>query len=83
MPDMPTGQLIRLDRIDRKRVYEIAEELGTDAKITGFIGVVEHDYIEDDVFHLELNSCSRSPSPTQSQSAGKQGRTLEVLLAAA
>jgi len=31
------------------------KELGTDAKIAGFVGVVEHGYVEDDITHHELN----------------------------
>jgi 8-oxo-dGTP diphosphatase len=36
-------------------VREISEEVGTEAKITGFVGVVEHGYREDGVTHHELN----------------------------
>jgi 8-oxo-dGTP pyrophosphatase MutT (NUDIX family) len=36
-------------------VREISEEIGTEAKITGFVGVVEHGYREDGVTHHELN----------------------------
>jgi 8-oxo-dGTP pyrophosphatase MutT (NUDIX family) len=36
-------------------VREIAEELGVDAKITGFVGKMGHRYIEDGVTHHELN----------------------------
>ncbi|MGH3897279.1 MAG: NUDIX domain-containing protein [Pseudonocardiaceae bacterium] len=36
-------------------VREIAEELGINAKIAGFVGIVEHGYLEDDVTHHELN----------------------------
>jgi 8-oxo-dGTP diphosphatase len=43
------------ERVEIALVREIGEELGTDAKIAGFVGVVEHGYIEDDVTHHELN----------------------------
>lgn len=36
-------------------IREIAEELGVEAKIAGFVGVVEHGYIEDGVTHHEVN----------------------------
>lgn len=34
---------------------EIAEELGTDATVSRFAGVVEHGYIEDGSAHHEIN----------------------------
>lgn len=52
---LPRGHVEPGERVETALVREIAEELGTDAKITGFAGVVEHGYIEDDVVHHELN----------------------------
>lgn len=36
-------------------VRELAEELGIKAKVAGFVGMVEHGYVEDDVTHHEFN----------------------------
>lgn len=33
----------------------LIEELGTEAKVAGFVGAVEHGYIEDDTTHHEIN----------------------------
>ena len=43
------------ERVEAALVREIAEELGTDARIAGFMGVVEHGYLEDGIKHHELN----------------------------
>lgn len=34
---------------------ELGEELGTEAKIAGFLGAVEHGYVEDGTTHHEIN----------------------------
>ena len=52
---LPCGHVEPGERVEVALVREIAEELGTEAKIVRFVGVVEHGYIEDDASHHELN----------------------------
>src|SRR6476646_211968 len=52
---LPGGHVEPGERVEVALVRESAEELGTEAKITGLIGVVEHGYVEDGIVHHELN----------------------------
>jgi 8-oxo-dGTP diphosphatase len=52
---LPGGHVEPGERVEVALVREITEELGTTAKIAGFLGVIEHGYIEDGTTHHELN----------------------------
>ncbi|MGH3780105.1 MAG: NUDIX domain-containing protein [Pseudonocardiaceae bacterium] len=52
---LPGGHVEPGERVAVALVREIGEELGTEARIAGLVGVVEHDYLEDDATHHELN----------------------------
>lgn len=52
---LPGGHVEPGERVELALVRELSEELGTEARVTGFVGLVEHGYIEDDVTHHELN----------------------------
>ena len=52
---LPGGHVEPGERVEVALVRELVEELDTEAKITGFVGVVEYGYIEGDITHHELN----------------------------
>ncbi len=52
---LPGGHVEPGERVESTLVRELSEELGTQAKITGFLGAVEHGYTEDGTTHHEIN----------------------------
>jgi 8-oxo-dGTP diphosphatase len=52
---LPGGHVELGERVEVALVREIAEELGTDARIAGLVGVVENRYSDGNGAHHELN----------------------------
>ena len=52
---LPGGHVEPGERVEAALVRELAEELAAEAKVAGFVGAVEHGYIEDGSTHHEIN----------------------------
>ncbi|MEV5835078.1 NUDIX domain-containing protein [Nocardia sp. NPDC052112] len=52
---LPGGHVEPGEPIESALIRELIEELGTSGRVTGFAGVVEHGYIDDNTAHHEVN----------------------------
>lgn len=52
---LPGGHVEPGERVEAALARELGEELGTEVKIAGFLGAVEHGYVEDGTTHHEIN----------------------------
>jgi 8-oxo-dGTP diphosphatase len=51
---LPSGHVEPGEPVELALTREVAEELGAEAKISGFLAAVGHGYAEDDTTHHEI-----------------------------
>ncbi|MGH3433933.1 MAG: NUDIX domain-containing protein [Thermocrispum sp.] len=68
---LPGGHVEPAERVQAALVRELAEELGTGARIGDFVCAVEHGYVEHGVAHHGITSSSKPGSTPPSHSARK------------